>query len=175
VLYWQGDLQGSETLLHKVVAVDPRQEGWWYRELGQVQMAQGHYKEALENFLTAKRLIGLTSLVIGPDDTSWIEQSVASGFLANDRFPEAIAAAQLAVAQWTTTDDSRSAELPWLTLIAAESEDGQDARARADLQKFLATPRTLRTIGDIQRSSLAHFATVRQLVDGLRRAGMPEE
>ena len=72
-------------------------------------------------------------------------------------------------------DAGRSAEIPWLTLIAAESEDGQDARARADLQKFLAAPRTFRTITDIQRSGIMHLATLRQLLDGLRRAGMPEE
>jgi hypothetical protein len=39
-------------------------------------------------------------------------------------------------------------------LIAAESGSGQDGEARADLQKFLATA---------------------QLLDGLRRAGMPAE
>ena len=99
----------------------------------------------------------------------------AYGLLANDRFPEAIAAARLAIGQWAPQDAGRSAEMPWLTLIAAESEDGQDAQARADLQKFLATPRTLRTVADIQQSNLAHFATIRQLLDGLCHTGMPEE
>jgi TolB-like protein len=170
VLYWQGDLEGSATLFRKVIALNPLNVGWWYRELGQVQMAQGPYKEALENFLTAKRLVPEMELFNGPDGAS-IEESVASGFLANDRFPEAIATAQLAIAQWGSKDIGRSGELPWLTLIAAESQDGQDAQARADLQKFLATPRMLRTIADIQRSGIMHFATIKQLLDGLRRAG----
>jgi class 3 adenylate cyclase/TolB-like protein len=174
VLHWQGDLEGSAALLDKVIPMDPL-TGWWYRELGQVQMAQGHYKEALENFLTAKRLILATSPSADQANPA-MDMSVAYGLLANDRFPEAIAAAQLAISQWAPQDAGRSAEIPWLTLIAAESEDGQDAQARADLQKFLATPRTLRTIADIQRAfTFSHLATLRQLLDGLRRAGMPAE
>jgi adenylate cyclase len=178
VLHWQADLEGSAALLRRVIAQDPLQ-GWWYGELGQVQMAQGHYKEALENFLTAKRLVLATSVSADQADPS-IEQRVAYGLLANDRFPEAIAAAQLAISQWAPHDAGRAAEVPWLTLIAAESEDGQDARARADLQKFLATPRTFRTIADIQGTKSAppaypHLASLKQLLDGLRRAGMPEE
>ena len=74
-----------------------------------------------------------------------------------------------------TSDADRSAELPLLILFAAESEDGQDAQVRADLQKFLATPRTFHTIADIQHSGLLHYATLRQLLEGLRHAGMPEE
>ena len=137
-------------------------------------MAQGHYKEALENFLTAKRLIPATTHPSQDQSSSRTEESVASGLLANDRFNEAIAAARLAIAERVTPDADRSAEFPWLMPIAAESEDGQDAQARADLQKFLATPRTFRTIADIQRSGLLHLATISQLLDGLPRAGMPE-
>jgi adenylate cyclase len=178
VLHWQGHLEGSAALLDKVIAMDPL-TGWWYCELGQVQMAQGHYKEALENFLTAKRLVLATSSSADQANPV-IDSSVASGFLANDRFPEAIAAAQLAISLWAPQDAGRSAETPRLYLIAAESEDGQDAQARADLQKFLATPRTFRTIADIQGTKSAppaypHLASLKQLLDGLRRAGMPEE
>jgi len=173
VMHWQGDLEGSTALLRKVIALDPLY-GWWYRELGLVQMAQGHYQEALENFVTAKRLVSEMSLLA--DNTPLTEQSVAYGLLANDRFPEAIAAARLSITGWAPQEAGRTAEISWLTLIAAESEDGQDAQARADLQKFLATPRTLRTIADIQRApTLSHLATLKQLLDGLRRAGMPEE
>jgi tetratricopeptide (TPR) repeat protein len=172
VLFWQGDLEGSATLLRKAIALDPLY-GWWYRNLGAVQMTQGHYQEALENFVTAKRLVSESSAF--GDFTPLTEQSVAYGLLANDRFPEAIAAARLAITAWAPQDAGRIAEISWLTLIAAESEDGQDAQARADLQKFLATPRMLRTIADIQRSGIMHLATLRQLLDGLRRAGMPAE
>jgi hypothetical protein len=60
-----------------------------------------------------------------------------------------------------------------LVLIAAESANGQDAQARADLQKFLSTPRNWRTMAEIQK--FPYFATNPKLIDGLRRAGMPEE
>ena len=96
--------------------------------------------------------------------------------LANDRFPEAIASARLAIAQWASREGGRSAEIPWLTLIAAESDDGQGAQAKADLEKFLSTPRTLQTIADIKKAhGFAYIAMIKQLIDGLRRAGMPEE
>ena len=65
------------------------------------------------------------------------------------------------------------AEYPWLVLIAAESANGQDAEARADLQKFLATPRTWRTMAEIQK--FPYFAANPKLLEGLRRAGMPAE
>ena len=70
-------------------------------------------------------------------------------------------------------DAGRIAEAPWLTLIAAESANGQDAEARADLQKFLATPRTWRTMAAIQK--VPTFAANPKLLEGLRRAGMPAE
>jgi hypothetical protein len=41
--------------------------------------------------------------------------------------------------------------IPWLILIAAESENGKRAEVRADLQKFLATPRTFRSIAEFQK------------------------
>lgn len=48
-------------------------------------------------------------------------------------FPQAIAEARLAIAQWQN-DLGRNPEGSWLALIAAESENGQDAEARAALQ-----------------------------------------
>jgi hypothetical protein len=147
----------------------------WYRELGGIQMVEGHYKEALENYMIAKRLASDASLSSAQSDPG-PEQSLAYGMLANDRFPEAIASARLAITQWVGREGGRSAEIPWLTLIAAESNDGQNAQAKADLQKFLSTPRTLRTIADIQKAhGFAYIAMIKQLMDGLRRAGMPEE
>ena len=93
------------------------------------------------------------------------------GLLVNDRFPEAIAQARLAIGEYPP-DSGRNAEAPWLVLIAAESANGQDAEAQADLQKFLATPRSWSTVAEIQKfDDLA----APKLLDGLRRAGMPEE
>jgi tetratricopeptide (TPR) repeat protein len=174
-LHWQGDLEGAAALIRKMIALAPvGAMGGWYRDLGQIQLAQGHYKEALESFMTAKRLVSQTSAAINQSHPIY-DGSVAIGLLVNERFPEAIASAQLAIAQWASQDPGVPAELPWLYLIAAESQDGQDAQARADLQKFLATPRTIRTIADLQRQKFGYLAKIRQLADGLRRAGMPAE
>ena len=93
------------------------------------------------------------------------------GLLVNDRFPEAIAQARLAIAEFSP-DSGHNAEIPWLALIAAEGANGQDTEARADLQKFLAAPRTWRTMAAIQKFD--YLAANPKLLDGLRRAGMPE-
>jgi hypothetical protein len=128
-------------------------------------MAQGHFKDALESFTTAKQLGGSPPLPV-------FSQDLALGLLANDRFPEAITEAQLARVGWQS-DVGRDAEFPWLALIAAENENGQDVEARADLQKFLATPRIYRTLAEVQKTP--QFAANGKLLDGLRRAGMPAE
>jgi adenylate cyclase len=168
-LHVQGDLDGAAALIRKALELDPL-DGYEYRELGQIQIAQGHYKEALENFMTAKRLASAANTSNEP--SYLLDRSVALGLLANDRFPAAIAEAKLAIAE-LQRDVGRDAEFPWLVLIAAESGSGQDAEARADLQKFLATPRTYRSIAETQKNP--QFAATAQLLDGLRRAGMPAE
>ena len=56
VLRAQGDLDEAAALSRKVIELDP-QWGWRYRELGLILLIQGHYKEALENFVTAKQLV----------------------------------------------------------------------------------------------------------------------
>jgi tetratricopeptide (TPR) repeat protein len=164
VLRLQGDLEGAAALIRMALELEPL-DAYRYRELGQIQMTQGHFKEALENLTTAKRVGG-----------SWLSpyfgQSLALALLGNDRLPEAIAEAQLAIAQWQS-NAGRDAEAPWLALIAAESENGQDAEARADLQKFLATPRSYRSVGEVQKNQ--QLAANGKLLDGLRRAGMPAE
>jgi TolB-like protein len=136
VLRAQGDLDDSAALLRRVIELAPGW-GWARRDLGQVLMMQGHYKEALENFVDAKRLISVASF----DSVALVDWVLAMGLLVNDRFPEAIAQARLAIAG-IPPESGRITEYPWLALIAAESANGQDAEARADLQKFLATPRT---------------------------------
>jgi hypothetical protein len=42
-------------------------------------------------------------------------------------------------------------------LIAAESANGQDAQARADLRTFLSTPRSWRTMAEIQKYASSLF------------------
>jgi DNA-binding winged helix-turn-helix (wHTH) protein/TolB-like protein len=164
VLRVKGDLEGAAALIRRLIELEPL-DGWRYRELGVIQMTQGKYKDALESLATAKRLGGAPpSPVFG--------QTLAFGLLANDRFPDAITEARLAIAQWGSTVGTE-AELPWLALIAAESEGGQEAEARADLQKFHATPRTYRSITDVRK--VPFLAANAKLLESLRHAGMPEE
>jgi tetratricopeptide (TPR) repeat protein len=165
VLRAQGDLDEAAVLLRKVIELAP-QWGWPRRDLGQILLSQGHYKEALETFVSAKRLISIT----GVDSVAPIDWSLAMGLLVNDGFPQAIAQARLAIGEFPP-ESGRLAEAPWLVLIAAESANGQDMEARADLQKFLATPRTWRTMAEIQKFD---YLAAPKLFDGLRRAGMPE-
>jgi tetratricopeptide (TPR) repeat protein len=141
-------------------------EGNRRTELGTVLMAKGRHEEGLESFLTAKRFAA------GNDPVYLIDANIANALLANDRFPESIAQARLAISEFPP-NSGRIAEYPWLALIAAESENGQHAEARADLQKFLATERTLRTMAEIQKLPL--LAANPKLLEGLRGAGMPEE
>jgi adenylate cyclase len=165
VLRAKGDLDEAAALLRKVIGLAP-QWGWPRRDLGQIMLSQGHYKEALKIFVSAKRLISVT----GADSVAPIDWSLAMGLLVNDRFPEAIAQARLAIGE-IPPESGVIAEAAWLVLIAAESANGQDVEARADLQKFLATPRTWRTMVEIQKFD---YLAAPKLLDGLRRAGMPE-
>jgi adenylate cyclase len=167
VLRARGDLDEAAVLLRKVIELAPRW-GWARRDLGQILLIQGHYKEALEHFVNAKRLISAT----GADPVAYIDSFLTFGLLVNDRFPEAIEQARLAIGEFPP-ESGRNAEAPWLALIAAESANGQDAAARADLQKFLATPRTWRTMAAIQKFDA--FVANPKLLEGLRRAGMPAE
>ena len=162
VLRAQGNLDGAAALLRKVLEIKPLQ-AMRYRELGSIMLIQGHYRDALENFTTAKQLV--------VEGDPLIDASLAAGLLANDRFPEAIAQAHLAMAEFSP-DAGRDGEAPWLTLIAAESANGQDVEARADLQKFLATPRVLNTMAAILKAP--KLAANAKMLEGLRHAGMPE-
>jgi len=92
--------------------------------------------------------------------------------LANEQYPEAIAQARLAMGEWPL-ESGWNSEVPWLVLIAAESENGQTAEALADLQKFLATQRTYRSIAEVEQ--LRFLRANSKLLEGLRHAGMPEE
>ena len=59
-----------------------------------------------------------------------------------------------------------------MALIAATSLNGNEEVARADLQKFLATPRSWHSMAEVQKWS--PFAANPNLLQGLRRAGMPD-
>ncbi len=167
VLRAQGNLDEAAALLRGLIERNPL-SAYRHRELGVILFLQGHPQEALEKFVTARRLAK------GTDSVEVIDSNLASGLLATDRLPEAIEQAHRAIAGFPS-DSERVAEEPWLVLIAAESANGQDAQARADLQKFLSTPRNWRTIAEIQMSPSPYFAANTKLLEGLRRAGMPAE
>jgi DNA-binding winged helix-turn-helix (wHTH) protein/TolB-like protein len=165
LLHTQGNMDEAEALVRKVIELRPLW-GFRYNDLGTILMIKGHHKEALEDFMKAKQLAAVD------DAVNVIDSNLALALLANDRFPEAIAQAHLAIPE-SSAAQGLVAEFPWLALIAAESANGQDAEAHADLQTFLATARTWRTMAAIQkRPSLAANP---KLLDGLRRAGMPEQ
>jgi adenylate cyclase len=161
----QGNWDEAAAVLRRVIALQPLESNR-HSELGGILMVQGRHKEALDSFMTAKQLAE------GSDLVYLIDANIAVALVANDRFPEAIVQARLAIAEFPP-DSGRVAEYPWLSLISAESANGQDAEARADLQKFLATTRTWRTIAEIQK--FPYFATNSKLLEGLRRAGMPTQ
>ena len=167
VLRAQGDLDGAEVVVRKLIALKPV-VSYRHNDLGWILLAQGRPKEALDSLITAKRLAAT--------DTDFIHQlldaNLAIALVANDRFIEAIPQARLAIAGFTS-ENGRDVEIPWLALIAAESLRGQEAQARADLEKFLAVPRTWRTMAEVGRFPL--FAANTQLLEGLRRAGMPAD
>lgn len=117
--------------------------------------------------LLAKRL------AVTSDDTASIEAYLALALLANDRFDEAISQARLAVTGFTP-DSGVIGEIPWLAMIAAEALAGHEGEAQADLQRFLSTLRTLKTLAAVQMKAPAVRA-VPQAMDGLQRAGMPSE
>jgi hypothetical protein len=111
-------------------------------------------------------------LVTGTEPIALFDAQIASAVLANDRYPEAITQARLAISEYPP-GAGQNAGFPWLVLIAAESANGRDAEARANLQEYLATPRTWRTMADIQK--IPYVAANTKLLEGLRRAGMPAE
>jgi TolB-like protein/tetratricopeptide (TPR) repeat protein len=168
VLRAQGQLDEAAALLREVIELIPRW-GWPRRDLGQILLMQGHYKEALEQLVNAKRLIPLT----GADPVAYIDAMLALGLLMNDRFAEAIKQARLAIAG-LSPESGRAWRTAWIALIAAESGDGQDAEARADLQKFLVTPRSLRTMAEVQKVEYFGYAAANdKLLDGYAAPGCP--
>jgi adenylate cyclase len=165
VLRAQGDLDGAAAVIHKLLEMNPL-SAYRYVDLGVVRLLQGHPDEMLTNMETAKRLATIS------DDAVSIDALLAVGLLANGRFADAIPQARLASAQFPK-ESGRIGEYPWLALIAAEYLIGDDQQAKADLQHFLATPRTLSNLAAVQATpTLAHTPG---LIDALRHAGMPEQ
>src|SRR5262249_47179576 len=118
VLRAQGNWDAAAAVIRRLIELRP-QVGFRYSDLGFILMVQGHPKEALENFATARRLALIS------DAVQFIDANIAIALLANDRFSEAVAQARLAIAQFPP-ESGRDAEFPWLALIAAEAANGQE-------------------------------------------------
>ena len=61
VLQLQGNLAEATALIRKAIAIEINRQDVWIWQLGQIQMDQGRYKEALESFMAAKQLMAGTS------------------------------------------------------------------------------------------------------------------
>ncbi len=154
----------AEIVLRRAIALQPTEATRRF-ELGTILIVQGRHQEALESFQLAKQLAG------GSDPVNLFDGYIAMTSLATGKPREAIEAARLAVSE-APPGSGRAAEIAWLALIAAESEIGEDDAAHADLQKFLATARVWHNMAEVEK--WAGFAANPKLIEGLRRAGMPE-
>lgn len=164
VLRARGAWIEAEAVLRRVLELQPTEANRHY-ELGQILMAQGRHQEALASFQAARRFAG------GADPIYEYDADIGMAELALGQFAEASATARLAMSEMPP-DTGRLGEVPWLALIAARSAGGDDDAAHAALHEFVATPRNWHSLAQIQR--FRAFALNPKLVDGLRRAGMPE-
>ena len=164
VLSAQRNYNEAAALLRRLI--ERRPQAFRYFLLANILMIQGRYSDALENFITARRL------AVASDSINTLDAGIAFGLLGNDRFSEAIEQARLAITEFPP-DSGRDGEHPWLILIAAESIGGHEEEARADLNRFLATPRNLRNMTELEK--LPVYASNPRLREGLRRAGLSAE
>jgi len=165
VLRAQGKWPEAEAVLRRLVVLQPT-EANRHEELGLVLMAEGRHQEALESFQAAKRFAGGSDLVYEYDT------GIAMAELAIGQLAESTATARLSLSE-SPPDIGRSGESSWLALIAAESLSGKNEAAGTDLQRFLATPRSFHNMAEIEKRQ--SFAANPKLLDGLRKAGMPEQ
>ena len=163
VLRAQENWLEAEALTRRLIELRPRVSAR-YSNLGSILMAQGRNAEALDALLASKRL------QIATDDIPVVDANIAATLLATGRLREAIDMARLAIPEFTPAN-GRITELPWLVLIAAENASGQIVEAHADLNRFLAVPRTWNRIAAMQ--SVPFLRANPKMLDGIRDAGMP--
>jgi len=163
VLRIEGDIDGAEALTRELIRMNPL-SAVQYWNLGIIRLIQGHPEDMLANMQIARRLAA------AGDDPTNFDVYLALALLANGRLADAISQGRLAAAESPT--ESRNGDISGMMLIAAEYLNGNEEQAKADLQHFLATPRTLSTLKAVQ--SAPSLANIPKLVDALRQAGMPE-
>jgi DNA-binding winged helix-turn-helix (wHTH) protein/TolB-like protein/tetratricopeptide (TPR) repeat protein len=165
ILCARGDWPAAEAAVRKAIELQPTEAVRHY-ELGYILMAEGRHQEALQSFQAARDFAG------GSDPVYLFEANIAAADVALGRLAEAITLAQRA-ASGVPPNTGRFAELPWLALIAARTDSGNDDEGHADLQKFLATPRFWHSMSQVRRWPA--FAANQNLLTGLHNAGMPAE
>ncbi len=165
VLRARGDWPAAEAVVRRAIELQPT-EAMRHYELGSILMAEGRHQDALQSFLNARRFAG------GSDPVYLLDANIAMAKLAISQLAEAMAMARVSISE-LPPNSGRLAELPLLALIAARSDSGQDDEASAALLTFLATPRSWHSMTQIQEWPA--FVANRNLLDGLRKAGMPAE
>ncbi len=164
VLRAQGNLDQAIALHRRVLEISPAIADS-HREIGVILQAQSRHAEALASFRAARRY---------SDADFILDTQTASALLANGQFTEAIQLARAALAE----SPGGGLDTPWLTLIAAygilgQSDPKSADTARAELARYFTTPQPVRTLAELRKD--AGLAALPNLVDGLRRAGLPEE
>lgn len=165
VLRARGEWTAAEAVVRRAMGMQPTELARHY-ELGFIQMAEGRHQEALRSFQDARRFAG------GADPIYLYDANIALAQLAIGQNAEAIGMAQTSISE-SPPIIGRWAEFPWLALVAALSDSGQDDSARADLRKFLATSRSWHSLSLVEQWPA--FAANQNLLVGLRNAGMPAE
>ena len=161
----QGKLDEALAAYRETIQIDPSSVHS-RREIGVILHRQGQYQAALESFLEARKRQPAGS----PDYL--LDSQTAVSALATGRFADAITLARQSISEAASGDGGLSISA-WLTLIAAESANGQDGDAKTDLARYLASTTDWRTLTELRRS--ASYANTPNLIDGLRKAGMAEE
>ena len=165
VLRARGDWQAAEVVVRRAIALQPTEAGR-HGELGNILMAVGRQREALQSFQAAERFAG------GADPVYAFDTGIAMANLAIGEFAEAIAKARSAMSGYSPSP-GRFGEAPWLALIAATSDSGLNDEAQAILRRFLAAPRYWNSMAQVRKTP--SFAANGNLCDGLLRAGMPAQ
>jgi len=159
VLRAQGNMEQALAVNRRVIEIAP-QLADSHREIGVILQGQGKFAEALASFRTARQLV---------DGDAVLDGQTAAALLATGQFGDAVVLARTALRE----SPGGVADTPWLTLIAAEAHAGQDGQARADLTAYLGANPATRSLAELRKSP--YLASIPNLLDGLRRAGMAED
>ena len=173
LLHFQGRIDESIAECQRALALDPSEVeavtilGWGYAELGQFQKALDYYERAIR---------------LSPHDPALFHfhEGISYTSLALKQYDQAIESAQQSIA--IRPNDNPHAHKD---IIAALALSGRDTEAREALRNFLALPNPgFRTIAawitykariSSPRTDPRRLDYWDRVIEGLRKAGMPEE